>query len=49
MIALGVRLDRSRYLDARAARRVFAFSILYLFVLFTALLVDAAAKAHSAT
>jgi protoheme IX farnesyltransferase len=49
MIALGVRLDRSRFADARAARRVFAFSILYLFVLFTALLVDAAATAHWAT
>jgi protoheme IX farnesyltransferase len=46
MIALGVRLDRSRRADARAARRVFAFSILYLFALFTALLVDAAATAH---
>ena len=49
MIALGVRLDRSRYPDARAARRLFAFSILYLFVLFTALLADAALTAHWAT
>jgi protoheme IX farnesyltransferase len=49
MIALGVRLDRSRFPDARAARRLFTFSILYLFVLFTALLVDAAATAHWAT
>ena len=46
MIALGVRLDRSRYPDARAARRLFAFSILYLFVLFTALLADAAVAAR---
>jgi protoheme IX farnesyltransferase len=45
MIALGVRLDRIRYPDARAARRPFAFSILYLFVLFTALLADAAVTA----
>jgi heme o synthase len=44
MIALGVRLDRSRYPDAPAARRLFAFSILYLFVLFTALLADAALR-----
>jgi protoheme IX farnesyltransferase len=42
MIALAIRLDRSLYLDARPARRLFAFSILYLFVLFAALLVDAA-------
>jgi len=35
--------------DARPARRVFAFSILYLFVLFTALLADAALTAHWAT
>ena len=46
MVALGVRLDRSRYPDARAARRLFAFSILYLFVLFTALLADAAVAAR---
>jgi heme o synthase len=49
MIALGVRLDRSRYPDARAARHLFAFSILYLFVLFAGLLADAAATAHWAT
>jgi heme o synthase len=42
MIALAIRLDRSLYLDARPARRLFAFSILYLFVRFAALLVDAA-------
>jgi protoheme IX farnesyltransferase len=42
MIALAIRLDRSLYLDARPARRLFAFSILYLFFLFAALLVDAA-------
>ena len=41
-IALAIRLDRSLYLDARPARRLFAFSILYLFFLFAALLVDAA-------
>jgi heme o synthase len=46
MIALALRLDRSPCSDARTPRRLFAFSILYLFVLFTALLVDAAAKAH---
>jgi heme o synthase len=46
MIGLAVRLDRCLYPDARPARRVFAFSILYLFVLFTALLADAAVTAH---
>jgi protoheme IX farnesyltransferase len=44
MIALAVRLNRSLDLDARPARRLFAFSILYLFVLFAALLADAAVK-----
>jgi protoheme IX farnesyltransferase len=42
MIGLAVRLERSFYSGSRPARRLFAFSILYLFVLFTALLVDAA-------
>jgi protoheme IX farnesyltransferase len=46
MITLAVRLDRSRYPDTRAARRLFAFSILYLFGLFTALLADAALTAR---
>ena len=46
MIALAVRLDRSLYPDTRPARRLFAFSILYLFVLFMALLADAAVTAH---
>jgi len=45
MIPLAIRLDRSRYPDPRLARRLFAFSIVYLFVLFTALLADAAVAA----
>jgi len=46
MIPLAIRLDRSRYPDPRLARRLFAFSIVYLFVLCTALLADAAVRAH---
>ncbi len=46
MIPLAIRLDRSRYPDPRLARRLFAFSIVYLFVLFTALLADAAVAAR---
>ena len=46
MIALAIRLDRSLDPGPRSARRLFAFSIVYLFVLFTALLADAAVRAH---
>ena len=46
MIALAIRLDRSLDPGPRPARRLFAFSIVYLFVLFTALLADAAVRAH---
>ena len=38
LVALAVQLRRSREADGRAAHRLFAFSILYLFVLFAALL-----------
>jgi len=44
MIVLAVQLARGPDTDARPARRLFAFSIVYLFVLFSALLVDAAAS-----
>jgi heme o synthase len=40
MILLALRLRRSRIGDQLAARRLFAFSIIYLFVLFLILLVD---------
>jgi protoheme IX farnesyltransferase len=39
--ALAVQLARSRGVDRRAAHRLFAFSVLYLFVLFAALLSSA--------
>src|ERR1700752_967348 len=38
LVALAVQLRRSREADGRAAHRLFAFSVLYLFVLFAALL-----------
>ena len=38
LVALAVQLRRSREADERAAHRLFAFSVLYLFVLFAALL-----------
>ena len=38
-VALALRLARSREADRRPAHRLFAFSILYLFVLFAALLI----------
>jgi len=38
LVALAAQLGRSREADRHAAHRLFAFSILYLFVLFTALL-----------
>src|SRR5262249_17741483 len=37
-VALAIQLSRSRGTDPRAAYRLFAFSILYLFLLFAALL-----------
>ena len=43
MILMTMQLDRgSGRLEAIAARRLFAFSILYIFVLFVALLADTA-------
>jgi protoheme IX farnesyltransferase len=40
LVVLAVQLDRSDKGDRRAAHRLFAFSIVYLFVLFAALLAD---------
>jgi hypothetical protein len=40
LVELALQLWRSGTLNRRAAHRLFAFSILYLFVLFSALLVD---------
>ncbi len=40
LVALAIRLAGARGDDQRAARRLFAFSIAYLFTLFAALLVD---------
>jgi protoheme IX farnesyltransferase len=40
LIALALRLSRSREADRRAAHRLFAFSISHLFVLFAVLLAD---------
>jgi len=42
MVLLAVQLCRGSDAEKRPAPRLFAFSILYLFVLFAALLVDAA-------
>jgi protoheme IX farnesyltransferase len=39
-VVLSLRLSRSNEVDRRPAQRVFAFSIVYLFVLFAALLAD---------
>jgi heme o synthase len=41
-ITLAIRLNRSAHADSRPARRLFAFSITYLFLLFSALLADRA-------
>ena len=46
-VALALKLGRSGEADRRAAHRLFLFSITYLFVLFTALLVDHAGSAGS--
>src|SRR5260221_6478287 len=40
LIALALRLNKSRGVERRAAHRLFAFSILYLFLLFAALWID---------
>jgi heme o synthase len=40
LVALALRLQRSNPLNRRAARRLFGFSIVYLFVLFAALLAN---------
>jgi heme o synthase len=42
MILIALQLRRNRITDQRAARRLFAFSIFYLFVVFATLLVDSA-------
>jgi heme o synthase len=42
MILRALQLRRSRGAEQRAAHRLFAFSILYSFVLFAVLLADAA-------
>jgi protoheme IX farnesyltransferase len=44
-IGLALQLRRDGAFPRRPAHRLFAFSILYLFALFAALLVDAAGKA----
>jgi protoheme IX farnesyltransferase len=44
LFALAYQLIRSREADRRAAHRLFAFSISYLFVLFAALLVEHASQ-----
>ena len=47
LVALAWQLHRSRNADRRAAHRLFGFSILYLFTLFAALLLDAGGKASA--
>jgi len=44
LVVLAIQLQRSDKADRRAPRRLFAFSIVYLFVLFAALLIDHAAQ-----
>jgi heme o synthase len=48
-VALAFRLHRSKGTDRRAAQRLFAFSILYLFVLFAALLLSNLGNRWSST
>jgi len=48
-VALALRLARSSALDRRPAHRLFAFSILYLFVLFAALFADNSGDRSSLT
>jgi protoheme IX farnesyltransferase len=48
-VALALRLARSSELDRRPAHRLFAFSILYLFVLFAALFADNSSDRSSLT
>jgi protoheme IX farnesyltransferase len=47
-VALAFQLNRSREADRSAAHRLFVFSIIYLFVLFAALLVDPGGSPWSA-
>jgi heme o synthase len=49
LIVLAFQLSRSSEPDPRAAHRLFAFSILYLFVLFAALLASSGANRWSST
>ena len=44
MMVLASKLSRSGEADRRPARRLFAFSIIYLFVLFAALMIDSIAS-----
>jgi heme o synthase len=44
LLLLAIQLSRSHKADRRAAQRLFAFSIVYLFVLFAALLTDHAVR-----
>ena len=46
-VGLALRLRRAGAMDRRAAHRLFGFSILYLFVLFAALLIDSGGKASA--
>jgi protoheme IX farnesyltransferase len=49
LVALAFQLHRSKGTDRRAAQRLFAFSILYLFVLFAALLLSNIGNRWSST
>jgi heme o synthase len=49
LIALASQLKRSSETDRRAAHRLFAFSIVYLFLLFASLLIEHAAEPWSST
>jgi protoheme IX farnesyltransferase len=48
-VGLALRLDRSSKADRKAAHRLFAFSIVYLFLLFAALLTGSIASRGSST
>ena len=49
LVVLALQLRRSGEADRRAAHRLFAFSIVYLFVLFAALLADHSGDRWSST
>jgi protoheme IX farnesyltransferase len=48
-VVLALQLDRSSKVDRKAAHRLFAFSIAYLFLLFAALLTDSISNRGSST